>query len=91
MAALELPYVNLADALAVCLLMRRQGDRRFERAAVRRLARVSLERPGVTLEELREAAGALMELPAAQARERLANLGKRLDLAGVGRVLAISR
>jgi hypothetical protein len=25
MAALELPYVNLADALAVCLLMRRQG------------------------------------------------------------------
>jgi len=40
MAALELPYVNLADALAVCLLMRRQKDERFERAAVRWPARL---------------------------------------------------
>ena len=87
LAALELPYVNLADALAVCLLMRRQGDRRFERAAVRWLARLSLERPEVTLADLRNAAGALVDLPSAHARATLADLGKRMRLPGVVRVL----
>jgi hypothetical protein len=69
-SALELPYVNLADALAVCLLMRRQKDERFERAAVRWLARLSLERPEVTLAQLRDAATALQALPSAGARVR---------------------
>jgi hypothetical protein len=65
MAALELPYVNLVDALAICLLMRRKGDGSFERAAVRWLARLSLERPEITLAELRDAAAALIALPSA--------------------------
>jgi hypothetical protein len=87
MAALELPYVNLADALAVCLLMHRQRDLRFERAAVRWFARLSLERSEITLAELRDAASALMELPSSRARERLAQLGARLNVPGVERVL----
>jgi hypothetical protein len=87
MAALELPYVDLADALAICVLMRRQGDRRFERGAVRWLARLSLERPEVTLAELRDAAAALIDLPSAQARAKLADLGARLHLPNVSRVL----
>jgi hypothetical protein len=43
-AALELPYVNLPDALRICVLMKRKKDPRFERAAVRWLARLSLAR-----------------------------------------------
>jgi hypothetical protein len=89
MAALELPYVNLADALAVCLLMRSNGDGRFERAAVRWLARLALERPEVTLAELRDAAAALADLPSDQARATLAELGKRLRLPGVATVLQV--
>jgi hypothetical protein len=73
--------------VAVCLLMRRQGDQPFERAAVRWLARLSLERPEITLGELRDAAAALMELPTSQARRALADLGVRLRLPGIGRVL----
>jgi hypothetical protein len=87
MAALELPYVNLADALAICLLMRRQRDVRFERAAVRWLARLSLERPEVTLIELRDAAAALTELPSDQARATLSGLCSRLRLPEASRVL----
>ena len=52
----------------------RQDDGQFERAAVRWLARLSLERPGITLAELRDAAGALMDLPSPQARSKLAAL-----------------
>jgi hypothetical protein len=71
MAALELPYVPLADALAVCLLMRRQGDGRFERAAVRWLARLCLERPGITLAELQGAAADRTEFCRTIARPRI--------------------
>ena len=45
-AAAELPAVDLADALSICLLMSARDDERYERAAVRWLARVALERPG---------------------------------------------
>jgi hypothetical protein len=72
MAALELPYVDLADALAICLLMRRQGDERFERAAVRLLARLAVERPAMTLAQLRDAAAALIDLPEPRAQATLA-------------------
>ena len=51
-AAAELPAVDLADALAICLLMSVRDDERFERAAVRWLARLALERPGIGLGEL---------------------------------------
>jgi hypothetical protein len=90
MAALELPYVNLVDALAICLLMRRGGDGSFERAAVRWLARLSLERPEITLAELRDAAAALIALPSAPARATLMDLGKRRRLPGVSRFLRTS-
>lgn len=86
-AARELPYVDLEDALAICLLMRRKGDGNFERAAVRWLARLSLERPEITLAELRDAAAALMDLPSAPARATLMDLGKRQRLPGVRRFL----
>ena len=87
LAALELPYVDLADALAVCLLMRQQGDERFERAGVRWLARLSLERPEIKLAELQQAAADLAELPSARARADLADLSDRLHLPALGRVL----
>ena len=74
LAALELPYVDLADALSVCVLMSRQGDPKLERAAVRLLARLALERPGMTLAQLRDAAAALIELPDSRAQARLAAL-----------------
>jgi hypothetical protein len=74
LAALELPYVKLTDGLAICVLMRQKRDERVERAAVRLLARLALERPRTTLPELRDAAVALMGLPAPQAHARLVAL-----------------
>jgi hypothetical protein len=62
-AAAELPRVGLADALEVCLLMRDQDERGFERAAVRWLGRFALEARGVTIEALERAAGALRAMP----------------------------
>lgn len=75
-AARELPYVNLDDALRICLLLR-DGDRnRYERAAVRWLGRFALEARGVTIDALRQAADALDRLPerAAEAMEQLQEL-----------------
>jgi hypothetical protein len=43
-AAAELPRVDLDDALEVCLLMARDDHPAFERAAVRWVARLCLER-----------------------------------------------
>ncbi len=53
-AAAELDHeVNLADALSIVLVMANRGDLRYDRAAVRWLARLACERPGVGLEDLR--------------------------------------
>jgi hypothetical protein len=75
-AALELPYVALDDALQICLVLRNGDPDRFERAAVRWLGRFALEARAVTIEDVREAAGALDDLPvrATEAMERLARL-----------------
>ena len=62
-AAAELPRVGLPDALEVCLLMRDQDGRGFERAAVRWLGRFALEARNVTIEALERAAGALRAMP----------------------------
>jgi hypothetical protein len=43
-AAAELPRVELDDALEVCVLMSRESHPAFERAAVRWVARLCLER-----------------------------------------------
>src|SRR5205085_2853559 len=88
-AAAELPAVDLADALAICLLMSARDDERFERAAVRWLARVALERPAVGLADLRDGLVAFEAMPynPAAAREVVAGVGEGLHLAGAGKVL----
>jgi hypothetical protein len=57
-AAAELPSVNLGDALAVCVAIREAEPQRFERAALRWLARFCVERPAATVADVRLAAGA---------------------------------
>jgi hypothetical protein len=51
-AAGELPRVELVDALAVCAAIREAEPQRFERAAMRWLARFSLERPEATVAQV---------------------------------------
>ena len=43
-AAADLPRVDLADALAVCMAIREAEPQRFERAALRWLARYAVEK-----------------------------------------------
>jgi hypothetical protein len=57
----EKGYVTLRDALRILELMR--FDERYERAAVRWLARLALEGQDVDLEALRVAAAAMGVLP----------------------------
>jgi hypothetical protein len=61
-AAAELPQVALDDALVICEVLAEQEPEKYERAALRWLARLCLERP-VTLSELGEVVVALDELP----------------------------
>jgi hypothetical protein len=74
-AAAELPRVDLADALAVCVAIRRAEPGRFERAALRWLARFCLERREATLAQVQAAARAfdnITDEPAAlESLERL--------------------
>ena len=58
-AAAELPVVGLDDALAVCTLMADAEPAKFDRAALRWLARYCLECRGVTLADVAAAADAL--------------------------------
>ncbi len=62
-AALELPRIDLVDALSIVLLMSAQDDERYDRAATRWLARFALERPSARLEDLQLALHALEALP----------------------------
>src|SRR5215210_7946619 len=57
-AAAELPRVDLGDALAVCVAIRQAEPERFERAALRWLARFCLERREATLAQVQTAAWA---------------------------------
>ena len=63
-AAEELPYVELTDALRVCVLLRGAEPESYERAVVRWLGRFCLER-GATLAEVYAAVGAFRALPRA--------------------------
>lgn len=60
-AAAELPHIALVDALAICAAM--QGHEQADRAAVRWLARLALERPTVRLEDLRAGLAAFEAFP----------------------------
>ena len=93
LAALELPRVQLADALEICLLMSAQGDERFDRAAARWLARVVCERPDVGPDVLRRGLYALDALPVnpAAARAELAALCRRIGLGDAAAVLERAR
>src|SRR4051812_27589680 len=88
-AAAELPAVDLADALRICLLMSASDDERYQRAAVRWLARLALERPAVGLGELREGLVAFEALPhnPSAARAVLRTLCERLGAREAARAL----
>jgi hypothetical protein len=87
-AAAELPRIDLDDALSICLLISEQDIARYERAAVRWLARLSLEVPSVRIEDLRAGLLAFEALPEnpVGARTALAELCARhgLDRAAQG-------
>jgi hypothetical protein len=89
-AAAELPRVELDDALSICLLISEQDTERYERAAVRWLARLSLEVPTVRIEDLRAGLVAFEALPENPlgARRALAELCARHGLARAARALA---
>jgi hypothetical protein len=89
-AAAELPRIDLADALSICLLIEQQDEERFERAAVRWLARLSLEVPTIRIEDLRAALLAFAALPEnpVGARTALADLCTRHGLDRAARGLA---
>lgn len=57
-AAAELPRVQLQDALTVCLLLRDHEPERYERAAVRWIARFCVEHEEVSVEDVTHAAAA---------------------------------
>ena len=73
-AAAELPAVPLSDALQVCELLRRGDPELYERAALRWLARLLLERTGITLRELEQASRALQRVPDVEALRYLRGL-----------------
>ena len=57
-AAAELPSVRLDDALEICVVLRDAAPERYERAAVRWLARFAVERADATVERIEQAAHA---------------------------------
>jgi hypothetical protein len=61
-AAAELRTINLEDALRICLLLRADPSR-YERAVIRWLGRLCLERPDTTLTELKLTLVAFERLP----------------------------
>jgi hypothetical protein len=81
-AAAELPRIGLRDALEICLVMRDKKDHRFERAAVRWIARFALEARDVTLEAIQTAVAALNAMPD-QPERAMATLGNLCAQYGV--------
>jgi hypothetical protein len=62
-AAGELPTIRLGDALHVCLLIRDRDPERYERAALRWVARFAMEAQAATLVDVQTAVHALSRLP----------------------------
>ena len=89
-----LPTLDLADALALCLVLADRDSVRFGRAAVRFAARWYRELPRVDLAEaqlLLALLGALPDAPAAEALEALAAARGRRDLAEAVRRWQVER
>jgi hypothetical protein len=62
-AAAELPRIGVAEAASMLLVIVRAEPDQYERAAVRWLGRLCLERKRVDLADLSRAAAALVALP----------------------------
>jgi hypothetical protein len=62
-AALDLPRVDLTDALRICLLIHGGDPDRYEQAAIRWLGRLCLEHPDVGFDELAQGLAAFRALP----------------------------
>ena len=62
-AAAELPRIGIAEAAAILLAILRSEREQYERAAVRWLGRLCLERKRIELADLSRAAAALVALP----------------------------
>jgi HEAT repeat protein len=62
-AAAELPRIGVAEAASILLVILRAEPQQYERAAVRWLGRLCLERKRVELADLSRAAAALVALP----------------------------
>ena len=75
--AAELPYVPLADALAILLVLDARHEERFDAAAVRWAGRLATEAPGVELAELAGALESLVALPDEHAQASLLALAGR--------------
>jgi hypothetical protein len=84
-AAVEIPRVQLADALAIVLLMAQRDDGALDPAATKWVGRLALERQSVRLADLHLAVVALEVLPQRprHARAILADLCERHALEGV--------
>jgi HEAT repeat protein len=89
-AAAELPRIGVAEAAAILLVILRAEPAQYERAAVRWLGRLCLERTRVDLADLSRAAAALGALPERpdKARPALADVCRR---AGQERAAAVFR
>jgi len=76
-AAAELGYVNLRDALGILLVIEAKDEERFDAAAVRWAGRLALETPDLTLAELAGAVESLDALPDEHAQRVLTQLADR--------------
>ena len=89
-AAAELPRIGLAEAAAILLVIAERDPDSYDRAAMRWLGRLCLERSGAALTDLARAAEALDTLPTepAPARASLAELCTRAGLRDAAAVFA---
>jgi hypothetical protein len=78
-AAAELPRIDLADALAITLVIEAHDDEHYDRAVARWIGRFALECPAVTMSDLGTALDAFTALPDPDASRTLADQpGSRL-------------
>jgi hypothetical protein len=89
-AAAELPRIGVAEAAAMLLVIQHADPGQYERAAIRWLGRLCLERTSVHLGDLSRAAAALDALPARPeaARPLLAEVCRRAGLSQAASVFA---
>jgi hypothetical protein len=86
LAAKECSHIDLEDSLEICLLMRRQRDERFERAAVKWLGRLLAERPAIGIDLARQAVSGLVDWLSSSPDVGVSELAVVLRAAGLPRV-----